>query len=328
MRWFTFILLLVIGCPSVDPETCPCREEGSECNEETNLCEMISPDGGAADSATDVVVLDAQVPDVIIPDAIVPDAELVDGSLNVPDAIVPDAIIPDALIPDALVPDAMLPDMDVPDINIPDMMIPTCPPGALLCDGFEDSLADHWEVYETTGAMAVIDDTRSRAGQKSVRIDTGPGRLVELRYEHATPLVAGELHVRMHLFVPEGVNQRFAFLTHKEGSSPWQGMTASINDDRLAVNAYREGVSLGFQPAPASSFPNAQWVCVTVATTIGNNAPHTATAGGERVSITTDTLPATGIGTTIIGVVLAQNQPGFSFWIDDVTIDRQALPCP
>ncbi len=280
---------------------CPC-EVGWTCDTARELCVPSGIDAAASDGGPrDAAARDASAPDTSAPDSGAP---------------------VDAWTPPGR--DAATVDTSTPT---PDAGVSYCPPGARVCDDFEQGAVSRQPPFDW-GVDTVRSTARAHRGAASGLFEaTAAGDQPDVGLDLAMP--ATEIWARFWLYVDAAnVIDDSAIFFAGEGVAPYGSTSLLLNGSGLAIYAsggagtYLSGIAM----------PRDRWVCVAIHLDIGVAGHVDVFADGvTAISDALDTSLPAGVNSIGLGITYTsstQSTP-LSYAFDDVavTLDGTPLPC-
>jgi hypothetical protein len=206
-----------------------------------------------------------------------------------------------------------------------------CPPGALLCDGFDKPALDSslWTPFTNGTSSWAIDPAKAARGTRSLRLHVAAGTMdaVGLAWNPnpASPM-PNPTYVRFFLFLPQPTPHFVgAFVTldnpQNQGVSvEWSDSVVSLESlgDLLASSTFGTGI---FEPG--------RWVCVVMKVQTGPASELSLFVDGKSTPELTSELTGAPLFQRLMFAISpdgGQTQAA-DFWIDEVVLSQSPVGC-
>lgn len=204
--------------------------------------------------------------------------------------------------------------------------------GALFCSGFESEvLAPPWSFIDRSVAGEVErTDARTHRGQGALHASSaGPASYAYVAAD-LSPLRAGELYLRAHVYVPEQLPTEImnvAFLGDDSEEEPFQGV--DLNLEQGALQLYSPQIVARYTDDRAA--PRGRWFCLRLELSIDDARGRARLFVDQRLALETaafDSLPDAGVTQLRLGIDWSSEQAAyFEIYFDDVVLDTQPVGC-
>ncbi len=212
----------------------------------------------------------------------------------------------------------------LPSVDGGEGVLPTCTAGALICQGFEASMAG-WTFVRSDGtATATTQDSRS--GATALQLATRSAGATAYIERSFGAVSSGALYVRAFLKVAGSTPiDGYSFVMLDNGRRDG-GVVVSLTDTTLALSAIKTGTAV-----PGTlGYPRDQWACVEASVSLPPANGVTVDLDGVRdVALRAEEdLPRGGYARVAIGIVESSSaQAPTQLLIDDVVIATQPIGC-
>ena len=203
---------------------------------------------------------------------------------------------------------------------------------AVLCSGFEpEQLTAEWTDDAIEGAGALERSTlRAHSGQASLHASTSDASSAAVLVQSFAAVRSGELHLRVHLYVPVGPTEiiNLIYLGAAPGPDPFVGIDINLQDG--AVQVFSPQASPSRQTGELQ-VPRQRWFCLRARVELRDEGGVVAVSVDDQLAIEAtqiDTLPPGGLTDLRVGIdwSSAQEAP-FEVYVDDVVLDTQPVDC-
>jgi hypothetical protein len=202
--------------------------------------------------------------------------------------------------------------------------LPSCPAGALMCEGFEASIAS-WTFTRSEGtATASTQDSRSGSG--SLQLSTRSAGASAYLERSFGPISVGALHVRFFAKVPGGTTIDGYDVVMLTNDAEDGGVAVALTDTTLSLSGLAAGTtSRGTLPHPRN-----EWVCIEVGLPLAPLMGVSVDLDGVRdpALLAEEGLPNGGYGRVAVGIVRSlPTQAPTDILIDDLVVATDPIGC-
>lgn len=214
--------------------------------------------------------------------------------------------------------------------------------GVLACSGFEKPGFRDWAGTEANdGGVLMRTAAMVHGGSAALRAESRAAERFAVVVQDFEPLLDGELHLRVHVWVPGGLateTMNILFIGDEPNPSedpdgPFVGVDINLaNDGALQLFSPQNDPSriTGNQPIPRD-----RWFCLQLSMQIAHadaarpGAIALSVDGREALSASPfETLPEAGVSRVRAGIDWSSEQAApFEVYMDDLVVSRKPLPC-
>jgi hypothetical protein len=244
--------------------------------------------------------------------------------------------------------------------DLPPFTGEACPPGALLCEGFEAHTAGAapgapWRTLLRNGATATVSDARAYGGSKAIRFSGPAGRLATAQIIAAAPVLPPPT---TNVVFGRAMMYLLPVVPRQVGWWPIQGSTLAgkpmyrLGNQTAGVMgaSYLSAQNVGCgPPLGAKVWPTGRWMCVEWLFDGVNNQMKLWLDGASTPLVATKPFGSVGGGQCAHGAVdpstvewvaprfekLALGWENYQvtsapseLWMDDIVIDTKRAGCP
>jgi hypothetical protein len=235
-------------------------------------------------------------------------------------------------LPDGGAPDQALPrDSPPPDSGSPGPEDSRCPPGALLCDGFERPVFNEnnpWSPYVDPGGPAlvaktlIIDTRQARRGVASLRFHVDKGMHLAAGF-HWTFGAHDRLYVRYFVYFPAS--------PAGTGSLTFDGFTDQTDTEWSPNDVHLESAPPDILSNAGTlinrGLPTGRWVCVLSAIDLVAKQVWISVDDQRSVTAALARVPRTSRVQFRFEADLTASAQSYDMWIDEVVVSESMLTC-
>jgi len=205
--------------------------------------------------------------------------------------------------------------------------------GALVCSGFERPDLSEWErVIVVNDARVQQTDSRAFGGRGALHAESLGDESAGVVAKEFEAVTEGELHLRAHLYVPEGLPTEainILFLGDYATPDPFRGV--DFNLESGALSTYVPGQAPDRFISNLLTVPRDAWFCMQIAMTLSPDAGTVTILVDGAVALeqaNMKTLPEAGVHLLRAGVDWSslQTEP-FDIYMDDLVLSTNPVDC-
>jgi hypothetical protein len=204
---------------------------------------------------------------------------------------------------------------------------------ALVCEGFERSelASAPGEFARREGAGEFQRSTaRAHRGSASLHATTTAPESVAVVGRSFDAVQAGELHVRVHVFIPSAQPTEIMnvlFVGDGQPVSPFEGIDVNLSGGALQLFAQPDQL----RQTSAVSVPRDVWFCLRMQVTLDHVRGAAQLFVDDQRALASepfDSLPTEGVDQVRVGVDWSSEQDErFEIYFDDLVVSRSAVSC-
>jgi len=210
----------------------------------------------------------------------------------------------------------------------------------LVCEGFENDLADWTFGVSSNEYGSVAPDARAYRGLRSahLRSDSSgvPGRYLEAELQTNVDFPFDPLFFRAFVYLPsQRLPQSLDLLVVQQSEDPYGGVALGVTSTR-AVQLHDFGLDPPHDLTSSVVLPMDRWVCLEWQ--VPRSQPDAGTAGSYQVWLDGDELTDLSVGGREVTPPLNTLWLGWAFnapantapldiWFDEVAVDAQPIGC-